>query len=104
MSIEEKLTPLIANPTSWDLFTQEEPQKRLPLAEQKCNNCYRGDRCYKGCSNNHIDEEMLEKSFMKAVGLLQEHESDVVDKWNRLKKETIFYTGTMPRRCISYWS
>lgn len=41
---------------------------------------------------------------MKAVGLLQEHESDVVDKWDRLKKETIFYTGTMPRRCISYWS
>lgn len=42
MSIEEKLTPLIANPTSWDLFTQEEPKKRIPLAEQKCNNCYRG--------------------------------------------------------------
>ncbi|MBF0777073.1 hypothetical protein BVE84_09320 [Streptococcus azizii] len=33
--IEEKLTPLIANPTSWDLFTQEELKKRIPLAEQK---------------------------------------------------------------------
>ena len=34
-----------------------------------------------GCLNNHIDEEMLEKAVMKAVGLLKEHRSNVVAKW-----------------------
>ena len=33
--IEQKLTPLIANPTSWDFFTQEKLEKLIPLAEQK---------------------------------------------------------------------
>ena len=39
-----------------------------------------------GCLNNHIDEEMLEKAFMKAVELLQEHRSDVLDKWQKLEQ------------------
>ncbi len=30
------LTPLIANPKSWELFTQEELETLIPLAEQKC--------------------------------------------------------------------
>ena len=30
------LTPLIANPKSWELFTQEELERLIPLAEQKC--------------------------------------------------------------------
>lgn len=42
----------------------------------QCNNRYR--------INNHIDEEMLEKGFMKAVRLLQEHRSDMVAKWQKL--------------------
>ena len=29
------LTPLIANPKSWELFTQEELERLIPLAEQK---------------------------------------------------------------------
>ena len=29
------LTPLIANPNSWELFTQEELETLIPLAEQK---------------------------------------------------------------------
>ena len=29
------LTPLIANPKSWELFTQEELEKLIPLAEKK---------------------------------------------------------------------
>ena len=29
------LTPLIANPKSWELFTQEELETLIPLAEQK---------------------------------------------------------------------
>ena len=29
---------------------------------------------------------MLEKAFMKAVGLLQEHRSDMVDKWQKLEQ------------------
>ena len=29
------LTPLIANPKSWELFTQEEIERLIPLAEQK---------------------------------------------------------------------
>ena len=28
------LTPLIANPKSWELFTQEELETLIPLAEQ----------------------------------------------------------------------
>ncbi|MGT2659628.1 recombinase zinc beta ribbon domain-containing protein [Streptococcus urinalis] len=39
-----------------------------------------------GCSNNHIDEEMLEKAFMKAVNILQDHKADVLDKLERLRK------------------
>ena len=31
----EGLTPLIANPKSWELFTQEELETLIPLAEQK---------------------------------------------------------------------
>ena len=30
------LTPLIASPKSWELFTQEELETLIPLAEQKC--------------------------------------------------------------------
>ena len=29
------LTPLIANPKSWELFTQEELERLIPIAEQK---------------------------------------------------------------------
>lgn len=29
------LTPLIANPKSWELFTQEELERLIPMAEQK---------------------------------------------------------------------
>ena len=29
---------------------------------------------------------MLEKAFMKAVELLQEHRSDVLDKWQKLEQ------------------
>ena len=29
------LTPLIANPKSWELFTQEEIERLIPIAEQK---------------------------------------------------------------------
>jgi len=39
-----------------------------------------------GCSNNHIDEELLEKSFMKSVSMLQAHKADVLDKLVRLSK------------------
>lgn len=51
----------------------------------QCNNRYRikGEI---GCLNNHIDEEMLEKAFMKAVGLLKEHRPDVVAKWQKLEE------------------
>ena len=49
----------------------------------QCNNRYRL-KGQIGCLNNHIDEEMLEKAFMKAVGLLKEHRSDVVAKWQKL--------------------
>lgn len=51
----------------------------------QCNNRYR-IKGQIGCLNNHIDEEMLEKAFMKAVGLLQEHRSDVVAKWQKLEQ------------------
>ena len=51
----------------------------------QCNNRYR-IKGQIGCLNNHIDEEMLEKAFMKAVGLLKEHRSDVVAKWQKLKQ------------------
>lgn len=51
----------------------------------QCNNRYRV-KGQIGCLNNHIDEEMLEKAFMKAVGLLQEHRSDVVAKWQKLEQ------------------
>ena len=33
--VEKGLTPLIANPKSRDLFTQEELRKLIPIAEQK---------------------------------------------------------------------
>ncbi|WP_432654176.1 site-specific recombinase resolvase [Streptococcus oralis] len=33
---------------------------------------------------------MLEKAFIKAVGLLQEHRSDVVAKWQKLEQEANF--------------
>ncbi len=29
------MTPLIANPKSWELFSQEELERLIPLAEQK---------------------------------------------------------------------
>ncbi|HES8204879.1 TPA: recombinase family protein [Streptococcus pyogenes] len=51
----------------------------------QCNNRYRV-KGQIGCQNNHIDEETLEKAFMKAVGLLQEHRSDVVAKWQKLEQ------------------
>ena len=44
-----------------------------------CNNRYR-IKGQIGCLNNQIDEEMFEKAFMKAVGLLQEHKDSVVAK------------------------
>ncbi|WP_446677556.1 zinc ribbon domain-containing protein [Streptococcus gordonii] len=45
----------------------------------QCNNRYKVKR-HIGCQNNHIDEEMFEKAFMKAVGLFQEHRTDLVAK------------------------
>ena len=51
----------------------------------QCNNRYR-IKGQIGCLNNHIDEEMLEKAFMKAVRLLQEHRSDMVAKWQKLEQ------------------
>ena len=53
----------------------------------QCNNRYR-IKGQIGCLNNHIDEEMLEKAFMKAVGQLQKHRSDVVAKWQKLEQGT----------------
>lgn len=53
----------------------------------QCNNRYKV-KGQIGCQNNHIDEEMLEKAFMKAVELLQEHRADVVVKWQKLEKGT----------------
>ncbi|MCS4487546.1 recombinase family protein [Streptococcus sp. SQ9-PEA] len=50
----------------------------------QCNNRYKLKGVI-GCHNNHIDEEMLEKAFMKAVELLQENRTDVVDKWQGLE-------------------
>lgn len=51
----------------------------------QCNNRYKV-KGYIGCQNNHIDEEMLEKAFMKAVVLLQDHRSDMVAKWQKLEQ------------------
>ena len=51
----------------------------------QCNNRYR-IKGKDGCSNNHIDEEMLEKAFMKAIGLIQEHRFDVVAKLQKLEQ------------------
>ena len=51
----------------------------------QCNNRYRV-KGQIGCLNNHIDEETLEKAFMKAVELLQQHRADVVDKWQKLEQ------------------
>ena len=51
----------------------------------ECNNRYR-IKGQIGCQNNHINEEMLEKAFMKAVVLLQEHRSDTVTKWQKLEQ------------------
>lgn len=51
----------------------------------QCNNRYRV-KGVMGCSNNHIDEEMLEKAFMKAVSILRDHKADVLDKLDRLSK------------------
>ncbi|MBY5006206.1 recombinase family protein [Streptococcus suis] len=53
----------------------------------QCNNRYRV-KGQIGCQNNHIDEETLEKAFMKAVELLQENRTDVVDKWQKLEQGT----------------
>ncbi|HHL0493028.1 TPA: recombinase family protein, partial [Streptococcus agalactiae] len=53
----------------------------------QCNNRYKV-KGQIGCQNNHIDEEMLEKAFLKAVELLQEHRADVVVKWQKLEKGT----------------
>lgn len=53
----------------------------------QCNNRYKV-KGQIGCQNNHIDEEMLDKAFMKAVELLQEHRADVVVKWQKLEKGT----------------
>ena len=46
----------------------------------QCNNRYKV-KGQIGFQNNHIDEETLEKAFMKAVELLQENRNDVLDKW-----------------------
>ncbi|MGT2929686.1 recombinase family protein [Streptococcus dentasini] len=51
----------------------------------QCNNRYRVTGVM-GCSNNHIDEEMLEKAFMKAVSILKSHKADVLDKLDKLSK------------------
>ncbi|HFI0064926.1 TPA: recombinase family protein [Streptococcus suis] len=53
----------------------------------QCNNRYKV-KGQIGCQNNHIDEETLEKAFMKAVELLQENRTDVVDKWQKLEQGT----------------
>jgi site-specific recombinase, resolvase family, putative len=51
----------------------------------QCNNRYKV-KGQIGFQNNHIDEETLEKAFMKAVELLQENRNDVVDKWEKLPR------------------
>ena len=51
----------------------------------RCSNRYR-IKGQIGYLNNHIDEEMLEKAFMKVVGLLQEYRSDMVAKWQKLEQ------------------
>ncbi|HFU4086928.1 TPA: recombinase family protein, partial [Streptococcus suis] len=51
----------------------------------QCNNRYRV-KGQIGCQNNHIDEETLEKAFMKAVSILKDHKADVLDKIDRLSK------------------
>ena len=48
----------------------------------QCNNRYR-IKGQVGCLNNHIYDEMLEKAFMKAVGLPQEQRDDVVAKLHK---------------------
>ncbi|MBF0778699.1 recombinase family protein [Streptococcus cuniculi] len=50
----------------------------------QCNNRYKV-KGQIGCQNNHIDEGMLEKAFMKAVELLREHKDDVLDKRQSLE-------------------
>ncbi|MGU7959021.1 recombinase family protein [Streptococcus suis] len=51
----------------------------------QCNNRYRVTGVM-GCSNNHIDEEMLEKAFMEAVSILKDYKADVLDKLEKLSK------------------
>ena len=52
----------------------------------ECNNRYR-IKGQIGCQNNHIDEEMLETIFLRAIEELKDNKNLLFERWKRLQKE-----------------
>ncbi|TKD53543.1 recombinase family protein [Streptococcus mitis] len=52
----------------------------------ECNNLYR-IKGQIGCQNNHIDEEMLETIFLRAIEELKDNKNLLFERWKRLQEE-----------------
>ena len=52
----------------------------------QCNNRYR-IKGQIGCQNNHIDEEMLETIFLRAIEELKDNKNLLFERWKRLQEE-----------------
>lgn len=52
----------------------------------QCNNRYKV-KGIQGCTNRHIDEETLQKAFLKAIEVLRENKGKLEEKWANFSEE-----------------
>ena len=59
---------------------------RGKLKVWECNNRYR-IKSQIGCQNNHINEEMLETIFLRAIEELKDNKNLLFERWKRIQEE-----------------